>query len=459
MCGIVGVVAKSPSGLYSDQADIFEELLYADGVRGMDSTGVFQVSYKNKVNVLKQAANPGVFCATDSFQRFKKELPKSARLVIGHNRKATWGDITSKNAHPFDADGIVLVHNGYIANHNELDKDVEVDSQSIITALNKAENPVDAIGKLFGAWAIVWYNHGKKKLYMARNHERPLAIIHTDQFLYLASEAKMLEWVLSRNVKWQRSFNSIELETNKVYEISLDPFSIDKHDVVPRVVVTAPSKPTQAYWPSTEVYHEGGMGETATCEFELEAKVEPLTEAGRAAARIKAEEAFKDAVETRVQQVRKLYPHNTYVLFKQDTMLPGDGYITLIGKAWQPGKEAVKTQAVIMNSDKNEAWVECGNTGIPMLARVMAISRKNDDIRLLVEDVRAPSGTVKDIVGKVFSHEEWSMISHFIACSSCAKPVEKATIDFVKIKVNDSKEYEVTCQNCMNEQTCSYNGC
>src|SRR5687767_11587128 len=128
MCGIVGVVAKY-NGFYVEHDDLFEEMLYLDGVRGMDSTGAFVVNFKNEVNISKQASNPGVFLLTESWAKLKRKIDSKARIVVGHNRKATMGSIISKNAHPFSKDHIILVHNGYIANHKMLDKEVEVDSE------------------------------------------------------------------------------------------------------------------------------------------------------------------------------------------------------------------------------------------------------------------------------------------------------------------------------------------
>src|SRR5438876_957633 len=110
MCGIVGVVSKD-GGMYSLQKDIFEEMLYADALRGMDSTGVFSVTRKNQVKVVKQAVEPGLFLKTKSYASFKDGLNSKTQFMVGHNRKATVGDVVSKNAHPFVKDGIVLVHN------------------------------------------------------------------------------------------------------------------------------------------------------------------------------------------------------------------------------------------------------------------------------------------------------------------------------------------------------------
>jgi hypothetical protein len=463
MCGIVGMVAKTGSGFWTAQADIFEELLYLDGVRGMDSTGAFQVSFNNSIRVAKQASNPGIFVNTDTFKGFKNDISKRAKIVIGHNRKATWGDISSKNAHPFmdKGSGIVLVHNGYISNHTDIDKTVDVDSQAIISSIVKEGDPVKGIGKLFGAWASVWYDHKRKKLYMARNSERPLHVIHTDQHMWIASEGEMLEWVLKRNKL--NPTTDFELEPNKVYQVSTDTFSLDQFAVPPKVFTRAPAN-EQTHTEFAFPIHEDEDGETATCEFELDDKLDnlirPMTEAARARARADAEAAFGERQgdpESVVKDIKRKYPFGSYVLFEVKTMVLGENkeWTTLNGMAWRPGDEPTKAIATIIRAHDNECYI---NPEGPLLAKVDSIYRRNNDVRLNLTDVRAPSAMLKDIAGFKVSHEEWAMMSQFLACRHCAQPFGKETIDFVKISILAGKQYEVTCQDCLFPNKAGSNG-
>src|SRR5688500_12478979 len=99
MCGIVGIIAKSNAGFYNDQADLLEQMLLCDTLRGPDSTGVFGVTKNGNVSILK-AAVPGYdFIKTPEFRNFRGNMIQRYTAVIGHNRKATKGSVKPENAH------------------------------------------------------------------------------------------------------------------------------------------------------------------------------------------------------------------------------------------------------------------------------------------------------------------------------------------------------------------------
>ena len=118
-------------------------------------------------------------------------------IVVGHNRSATKGAVSSTNAHPFSEGKIVLVHNGTLHNQKDFNKDVEVDSHAITHALN--ERPAkEVLKEIDGAFAFVWYDREQGKLFIARNSERPLSFIETASQVVFASEGSMLDWLMNR---------------------------------------------------------------------------------------------------------------------------------------------------------------------------------------------------------------------------------------------------------------------
>ena len=145
MCGIVGLISRRHNGFISKNAEMFTQLLIADTIRGDDSTGVFGVTSGGSVDVLKGDTNGYVFTKSQNYSTIKNKIRSHYHIIVGHNRKATKGQITPENAHPFHEGNIVLVHNGTIWNSDDLNKDVDVDSHAIAHALN--ENDADTAGQ------------------------------------------------------------------------------------------------------------------------------------------------------------------------------------------------------------------------------------------------------------------------------------------------------------------------
>ena len=455
MCGISGMVAKNVSGFNSNHIDIFEEMLYAGGVRGMDSTGCFSILTKNQIKLVKQAANPGIFINTKSYKEWKSDLIQKARIIVGHNRKATNGVISSKNAHPFSSKKIVLVHNGYISNAKHLDKEIEVDSESIITALDSSQTPIDAIQKLCGAYVVVWYNHDTKKLYLTRNKERPLFICQNKDFLYFASEKEMLEWTLLRNYEYPDG-DIEEVAEDILYEISLNPFTLEK-TVIPstfRETTTKYPLVPASYHRTVDFPYEQPEGDTSCLDdragvdhLRAVADELPMTELGRmrAMAKAEAEEAFSKNVTAELMHlVRKTYPDNTKVLFHPNLVVPEGQHLRIFGDAWWPGKTPIKAYHVISVSTDKEDYI---NPDAPLIATVAATSRKNKELMLCLKHVYASKSLIK-VFNKIWlSEEEWKAICATRNCDSCANPILTQHADMTTV-VRENTGYTITCANC-----------
>lgn len=196
MCGIFGVI-KKPIAV-PKTLDFLQQAIVSGTFRGRDSTGLMSVDKDNEVLMYKkpvpgwdmQYYPPAIDILTNVWDK---------RFIIGHNRKATRGKVSTENAHPFSHKHIHLVHNGTVAsaplNGNSL-----VDSSKIAyTMALKGEKPT--LEMLDGAYALVWYNDQDQTLNLARNEHRELSLAFAkdNQTIYFASEGKMLEWLLDRN--------------------------------------------------------------------------------------------------------------------------------------------------------------------------------------------------------------------------------------------------------------------
>ena len=146
MCGIVGAVAER------NIVPILMEGLRRLEYRGYDSAGVAvldaaghlkRVRTVGKVRILQDALD---------------QSPTEGRLGIAHTRWATHGVPSERNAHPhMSDDGLAIVHNGIIENHDELREELrklgytftsETDTEVIA---HRIHHHLKTVGDLFKA--------------------------------------------------------------------------------------------------------------------------------------------------------------------------------------------------------------------------------------------------------------------------------------------------------------------
>jgi glucosamine--fructose-6-phosphate aminotransferase (isomerizing) len=109
MCGIVGAVAGR------DVVPVLIEGLRRLEYRGYDSAGLAVVSGKGKLTRLRTVGK------VKMLQEALDETPVAGGTGIAHTRWATHGVPSERNAHPhISHDGIAVVHNGIVENHEEL---------------------------------------------------------------------------------------------------------------------------------------------------------------------------------------------------------------------------------------------------------------------------------------------------------------------------------------------------
>lgn len=225
MCGIVGIVSRHKGGFWSRHADLFTYMLAFDSIRGEDSTGLFAVTKRNRIDLLKGDADGYLFTRSKNYQDLAKKIPSDYQIVIGHNRKATAGAITPANAHPFQENHIIIVHNGVVRNFDKLSKDIkngeelEVDSHALAHLLAK-QDAKTALEQINGAFALVWYDAKNRTLNLARNDERPLGIVEYDDVWVISSEFGLPLWLQRREQK--KEVKCITVPTDKILTWHMD---------------------------------------------------------------------------------------------------------------------------------------------------------------------------------------------------------------------------------------------
>lgn len=265
MCGIVGMVIKGTTGFTRNHEDVFDQLLFANTLRGDDSTGVIAIEKDTTFHIAKDAS-PG-WWFIDQFRKSKisKDMWTYGKAIIGHNRKKTIGSVSDETAHPFViGDDFAMVHNGTLYNHKAL-ANTEVDSQALAQVLSEAfhkpdykEALEDTLGKVSGAYAVAIYDQRHNKVRLLRNKDRPLCLVETPQAFYFASEGPMLFWVLNRNGIPLADVKVELIPEHTVLDICLDNNTIERTAVTPKKV-TPPATTTTTYKAGGKTNTTGGI--------------------------------------------------------------------------------------------------------------------------------------------------------------------------------------------------------
>ena len=146
MCGIVGAVAGR------DVVPILIDGLQRLEYRGYDSAGIAVLNGRQQMRRLRTVGK------VQKLRAALDESPAHGELGIAHTRWATHGVPSERNAHPhISRDGVAIVHNGIIENHEPLRADLqargyefssETDTEVIA---HRVQMHLDAGKDLFGA--------------------------------------------------------------------------------------------------------------------------------------------------------------------------------------------------------------------------------------------------------------------------------------------------------------------
>lgn len=197
MCGLIGIAGNL---VYRDENVLKRMMILSGFQRGDDSAGLGVVRKTgNEILVDKAVGAPHI----ELFERvrFRSLLTAStSKVFIGHTRKATYGEKTRMNAHPFEYGTVVGAHNGTLDRADvrqvadELNEHFTVDSQALIAAIAEF-GAKDAIPRFRGAWSIVWYDNEDDSLNFLRNDERPMHVAWSEdrKTLIWASEIWMID--------------------------------------------------------------------------------------------------------------------------------------------------------------------------------------------------------------------------------------------------------------------------
>jgi len=228
MCGIVAAVANR--NIVSVLLEGLRRLEY----RGYDSAGLALI---NDSGLQRLRAVGRVVELTTQVE----ETGAEGRTGIAHTRWATHGVPCERNAHPHISNGLAVVHNGIIENHEALrtrlkaegyeftsDTDTEVVAHLISFELKKTPDffaaTRDAISQLQGAYALAVLRESEPDHVIVAREGSPLLLGLTDEGNYAASDASALLQVTRRIVY---------LENGDCAELKRDSFRVTRVDGTP----------------------------------------------------------------------------------------------------------------------------------------------------------------------------------------------------------------------------------
>ena len=159
MCGIFGAIG------HNINAGTIRALALVNRERGTDSLGFFSSSGK----FVKRAGDP-LGCLGDiDFADFIDKSCHKAWFVAGHTRQATYGRVSSKNAHPFRYGRIIGAHNGCVTFPK--DRNYRVDSEYLFDSLSAAGGDYQrALADISGYWGLTWFD-GESFYLQSHNNE------------------------------------------------------------------------------------------------------------------------------------------------------------------------------------------------------------------------------------------------------------------------------------------------
>ncbi len=193
LCGIAGYSLSGAATIGRTLA--VQALLAAISERGSDAVGYAHRSRGGPIVVHKQRG--GASALLDAL-----DVRADAHQALVHVRDYTKGHPSlSANNHPIRHGAVVGIHNGIIANDEEIlarferaEPGMSVDSEAIFALADEAGSRASALEELHGSMAAAWLDERDgESLYLARGLGRPLWLGEGPEELFFASTWTALE--------------------------------------------------------------------------------------------------------------------------------------------------------------------------------------------------------------------------------------------------------------------------
>jgi glucosamine--fructose-6-phosphate aminotransferase (isomerizing) len=247
MCGIAGYSLAPDSTV--DRTVAGRSLLAGIAERGADAVGF---AYRSDLAVTTHKQRSGASALLEHIF-----VPAEATQLLVHVRDYTKGHPSlAANNHPIRHGAIVGVHNGIIANDDELfdehgiaraEPEMTVDSEIIFALAEQSRGrTAQALQKLYGSMATAWLDENRPELLLARGMGRPLWIGTGRRELFFASTRLALELV--------ESYAGVKLKKTQLKEGTV--VAVDGGTVVARDTFTPDTSFEEEPLPAVRAPHE-----------------------------------------------------------------------------------------------------------------------------------------------------------------------------------------------------------
>jgi glucosamine--fructose-6-phosphate aminotransferase (isomerizing) len=261
MCGIVGAVASR------DIVPVLIEGLRRLEYRGYDSAGVAVLNGSSQLKRLRTVGK------VRALQDVLAKDPTHGMLGIAHTRWATHGVPSERNAHPhISRDGIAIVHNGIIENHEELREELlkagyqftsETDTEVIAHRIHFHKQKLGdlfravraTVSELEGAYALAVVSEDEADCIVLARAGCPVVIgVGKDEHFVASDVAALLP--VTRNFIFLEEGDVAEIRRNSVRIIDKDGNAVTRPVRESSLSPDAAEKGDYAHYMLKEIYEQ-----------------------------------------------------------------------------------------------------------------------------------------------------------------------------------------------------------
>ncbi len=261
MCGIVGAVAGR------DVVPVLIEGLRRLEYRGYDSAGLAVVGSNGKLTRLRTVGK------VKMLQEALEGTPVAGHTGIAHTRWATHGVPSERNAHPhISHDGLAIVHNGIIENHDELREELrasgyvftsETDTEVIA---HRIHHHLQTLGDLFkavratvaeleGAYALVVLSENEPDRLILARMGCPVVIGIGSEENFVASDVSALLPV-TRQFQFLEEGDIAEVRRNSVRILDAEGNGVERELKQSELSAQAAEKSPYSHFMLKEIFEQ-----------------------------------------------------------------------------------------------------------------------------------------------------------------------------------------------------------